>query len=488
MTTVIEAGGIRSDSRTFTGSSGRHRAQMLLLMLGADLLGFCAAGAVIYGVNLYFKIFKFDMGDLKYLLIFALCMILFVNSRLYPGVGISPVTEIKLVTQYVSMGFGVGIVVVAVIQSHWTQNQFAFLLMWALTIAFVLGMRWSVRMAASKLWLWGEPVVVIGRAQDVARTIRYFMERRRLGFVPVLAAIDGTQGQTAPCPVPVMPFSTLLRLEAEAFPEDGIETALVDAPSISEFFRSDEAKTLLHSFRRLILVSDLDWIEGASMQIHDFEGRIGIAMQKNSLSPVDALMKRALDIAGALALAAVSLPVAAAAILWIKLDTPGRIFYRQWRVGKDGRQITILKFRTMVIDADKALHAYLDTHPEAREEWESTQKLRDDPRITRSGKWLRMFSIDEIPQFWNVLRGDLSLVGARPIVEAEIRHYGDDIGVYKNMRPGITGLWQVSGRSDTTYADRVRYDTYYVRNWSVWLDLYVLLRTVYVVLKRDGAY
>jgi lipopolysaccharide/colanic/teichoic acid biosynthesis glycosyltransferase len=142
----------------------------------------------------------------------------------------------------------------------------------------------------------------------------------------------------------------------------------------------------------------------------------------------------------------------------------------------------------MVPDADAVLTKYLETHPELKEEWLRDQKLRNDPRITRTGRFLRKTSLDELPQLWNVLRGEMSLVGPRPIVEAEIERYGANFALYTRVLPGLTGLWQVSGRNDTTYPERVALDSYYVRNWSVWLDLYILARTVWVVLAGKGAY
>jgi len=141
-----------------------------------------------------------------------------------------------------------------------------------------------------------------------------------------------------------------------------------------------------------------------------------------------------------------------------------------------------------VQNAEQALTEYLRANPQSQREWEATQKLREDPRITRVGKFLRKFSIDEVPQLFNVLLGDMSLVGPRPIVNSELHRYGDKLGIYSSIRPGVTGLWQVSGRNHTSYDERVRYDIYYVRHWSVWLDIYILLRTVWVVLSRDGAY
>jgi lipopolysaccharide/colanic/teichoic acid biosynthesis glycosyltransferase len=141
----------------------------------------------------------------------------------------------------------------------------------------------------------------------------------------------------------------------------------------------------------------------------------------------------------------------------------------------------------MVADADAVLKAHLTAHPELAAEWNLKHKLADDPRITAIGKLLRKTSLDELPQIWNVLVGEMSLVGPRPIVRAEMAKYAEALVLYLKVRPGITGLWQVSGRSNTTYEERVRFDEYYVRNWSVWLDIFVLGRTVKTVLKSEGA-
>ena len=142
----------------------------------------------------------------------------------------------------------------------------------------------------------------------------------------------------------------------------------------------------------------------------------------------------------------------------------------------------------MVVNAEQVLLKYLDEHPQFRKEWEENLKLKNDPRITRIGKWLRKFSLDELPQLWNILCGEMSLIGPRPIVEEETRHYVDIYDLYRQVPPGISGLWQVSGRNDTTYAERVALDAYYVRNWSLWLDLVILAKTVWVVLSGKGAY
>jgi lipopolysaccharide/colanic/teichoic acid biosynthesis glycosyltransferase len=174
--------------------------------------------------------------------------------------------------------------------------------------------------------------------------------------------------------------------------------------------------------------------------------------------------------------------------LAIVLDSKGGVFYKQTRIGKGGRRFKALKFRTMIQNADQILQQFLDESPELKAEWLATHKLKRDPRVTRVGTILRKLSLDELPQFWNIIIGDMSLIGPRPIVDAEIEKYGKCFELYIQARPGLTGLWQVSGRSDTSYQRRVELDEYYLLNRNIKLDIQILLRTVYVVLGRKGAY
>ncbi|NLG72983.1 MAG: exopolysaccharide biosynthesis protein [Chloroflexi bacterium] len=173
--------------------------------------------------------------------------------------------------------------------------------------------------------------------------------------------------------------------------------------------------------------------------------------------------------------------------LWIKLDSPGPVIFRQPRLGQDGRIFPLLKFRTMVPTAEQELEEVLQGSPQARLSWEQYQKLRQDPRLTRCGRILRRFSLDEIPQLWNVLRGEMSLVGPRPILPRQRELYGAPFSVYCQVKPGMTGLWQVNGRSRTSFSERVDWDAAYLQNWSLRLDLHILLRTIGVVLRGDGA-
>ncbi len=184
----------------------------------------------------------------------------------------------------------------------------------------------------------------------------------------------------------------------------------------------------------------------------------------------------------------ISAPIFLILTVLIRLGSSGNALYKQKRIGQGGKIIYIYKFRTMVKNADEILQEHLKNNEAFKKEWEEDRKLRNDPRITKVGHFLRKTSLDELPQLFNVIKGEMSLVGPRPIVEAEIERYGDVYLEYTEVKPGITGLWQISGRNNTTYAQRVSYDQYYVAHWSVWLDIWIILKTIPTALMGDGAY
>ena len=217
-------------------------------------------------------------------------------------------------------------------------------------------------------------------------------------------------------------------------------------------------------------------------------GMLGLEVSQTLAHRLPLFVKRCFDLLLAGVLTLVLSPVLIALYLCVRVSSPGPAFYGQRRVGRDDRSFTAWKFRTMVPGADQVLQKHLEADPELLEEWLLNHKLRRDPRVTTVGRFLRKTSLDELPQIWNVLRGEMSVVGPRPIVPAEVSKYGKRFDLYRKVAPGITGLWQVSGRNNTTYEARTEFDEYYVRNWSVCLDLYILFRTVKTVLFAEGAY
>ena len=214
-----------------------------------------------------------------------------------------------------------------------------------------------------------------------------------------------------------------------------------------------------------------------------------VELDRNGLlNPRSQRIKRSLDLLFVVVLGAIAVVPGILIAIAIVLDSRGPVFFTHTRVGKGRRSLRIWKFRSMVKDADSRLEKYLLENPVSAAEWAMTHKLRDDPRVTRVGRFLRKTSLDELPQLWNVLRGDMSMVGPRPIVSAEISKYGSGFRLYSQVSPGLTGLWQVSGRNDTHYTRRVELDCHYIHRWSLWMDFRILVKTVRVVLMGHGAY
>jgi Undecaprenyl-phosphate galactose phosphotransferase WbaP len=211
-------------------------------------------------------------------------------------------------------------------------------------------------------------------------------------------------------------------------------------------------------------------------------------MKRELLHKSSQFAKRTLDLGLTVVGGLLILPLIGAIAAAVKFSSSGAVFYSQQRIGLGHQRFMAWKFRTMVENADQLLEEHLAKNPLLREEWNETHKLRQDPRVTRIGRILRRTSLDELPQIWNVLKGEMSLVGPRPVVSAEVEKYGESFDFYSAVRPGITGLWQVSGRSNTSYSERVALDVRYVRHWSVWLDIYLLARTFRVVFRGSGAY
>ena len=200
------------------------------------------------------------------------------------------------------------------------------------------------------------------------------------------------------------------------------------------------------------------------------------------------VVKRCMDVALIVLTAPVVLLMLSIVAMLVMLSSPGPIFYSHRRIRRNGAFFSMWKFRTMCVNSAEVLEDYLANHPEARSEWNRTHKLRHDPRITPIGAFLRRYSLDELPQFWNVIVGHMTLVGPRPIVAAEVEKYADSFECYCRVKPGLTGLWQVSGTSELSYPERVALDCDYVNHWSLGKDFKIMLKTFNVVLKQDGAF
>jgi Undecaprenyl-phosphate galactose phosphotransferase WbaP len=418
----------------------------------------------------------------------TLSVIAFAAMGLYPGVALNPAEELRRSAVTVTLVYVALAAATFLAKEAEVYSRGAFVLAWAMSVVAGPMMRGFLRRRfAAKGW-WGYPVAILGSG-PVARDVILRLSRHpELGLKPALVLSDGVGGEPPGTEVEGVSVVGGLDSAAVAGRELRIPYAIVAMPEAGREASLKIVERYGKVFSHLVVVSDLFgssimWISGL-----DLGGILGFEVQQRLLLPGPRRTKRLMDLV-LLALGSVPVLILVAVLaVIVKLTSPGPVFFGQTRIGQGGRRFTAWKFRSMVADAERVLESYLATNPAEREQWDRDHKLKRDPRITAFGSFLRRSSLDELPQLWNVLKGEMSLVGPRPIVEAEIKHYSHRYHLYGRLKPGLTGLWQVSGRNDTTYAERVDYDSYYVRNWSVWLDLVILGRTVWTVVSGRGAY
>jgi Undecaprenyl-phosphate galactose phosphotransferase WbaP len=332
---------------------------------------------------------------------------------------------------------------------------------------------------------WGTRLIVVGREPEASQVFANLKREPQWGLRPV-AIVDGS-ALLHDNRDPAFYLSDLEQLDRLARQLD-VNRALVIVESCNASQLADLLTRSQSRIRHWVIKPTLNrfpslWLEpceAARLPALAFSNRLAMAWSQP--------MKRAFDVSVSLGIALAVLPLLVAIALLVRCSSPGPILYGQERIGRCGRRFNAWKFRTMVPNAATVLAEHLEAHPALAAEWKANHKLKHDPRITGIGRWLRQISLDELPQIWNVLVGDMSLVGPRPIVSAEIDKYGDCYQHFIQVLPGITGLWQVSGRNNTTYDERVSLDAYYVQNWSLWLDIYILANTAKVVLLGEGAY
>lgn len=472
-----------------------RRECMAVWLAGADLIALTLAGYFAILIRLWIGgVFTdpstyFKLAPFLFLFLFG-----YTAGGLYPGIGISPVEEIRRLTGVTSAMMVAITTILFLTQQGIVYSRLIFLLCWAFSLFTVPLNRIIARRLGLELGIWGEPVALVGYGEQGKKVLMYLNRERLSGLVPVLIV----EGKLEKSNSSVESHDELLMLQAKELVKDklflrrmGIQTVVLVQREIPEVLRDMLVNGDEFGIRRLVLISNLSWMSwtgGGAVVPLDLQGVIGFEVERNLLIPSKRILKRIMDLALALSGGIVILPIIAMCSIFIALDSRGPIFYSQRRIGRLGKEIRVWKFRTMIPNAEKVLEEYLTKDPELNNEWESTHKLKKDPRITRVGAFLRKTSLDELPQLWNVLLGEMSLVGPRPIVQDEVPHYKDSYRLYTQVLPGITGIWQVSGRSNTSYDYRVELDEYYIRHWSIWMDIYILVRTIWSVLKRSGAY
>lgn len=385
--------------------------------------------------------------------------------------------------------YATGAIIVFVYMSHIagsTSRLFVGLL-WIFSIVLVTLSRYLFAQILNWAGVGSVPVLLVGAGKTANLVLQGIRDDVGLNF-NVIGYVDDAGPQEEN--VGKLPYLGTFGQVVEVIDKTQVQDVCIAAPGLSP----DKLNSLIHTIqphvRNLSFVPDLIGLPVNGIEVDSlFNERLMFMSLKNNLArPCNRFIKRVFDLVLTTIGVVLLSPVFLLLAVLIKLDSRGPVIFAHQRIGKDGKLFPCLKFRTMCVDADKKLKEYLAANPEARKEWEAEFKLKDDPRVTRVGKVLRKTSLDELPQLFNVLIGQMSLVGPRPIVTAEIPKYGPYIKDFYMVHPGITGMWQVNGRSDTTYEERVQMDSWYVRNWGVWLDIMLLWRTFGVVLQHKGAY
>lgn len=367
----------------------------------------------------------------------------------------------------------------------WQLSRTYWLSLWLITIILIPLFRFLTKTQLNRLGHWQLPCVIVGCGKN-AKDAWFALHSEKLMGFNVLGFVPTKSSANTPIHEVSLINKSLDNLVQEV-PNLKIFIAVEhDEYDILDYYLRILAKLSINNFEVIPSIRGIP-LHGSEIS-HFFSHEVLLIQIRHNLSRIfSRTVKRIFDVILSTCLILFLSPIYVFIAFKISRDG-GPAIYSHERIGFQGCRFNCLKFRSMVLNSSDVLQEILDKNSDARDEWNKDFKLKNDPRITKVGNFLRRTSLDELPQLWNVLKGDMSLVGPRPVVAEELSRYGDDVDYYLMAKPGMTGLWQVSGRNDTDYETRVYLDVWYVKNWSLWYDIAILFKTINVVLKSDGAY
>lgn len=454
----------------------RYASYWMSLILGlTDLASLYLAGLAAFyfrvsmGVTLNPQLYQ------PFLVLPIVFVFVFAWRGLYRTVGLGAVDEMRRLLVANALIFVILSSLPFLVKSPPVFSRLMFFFAWFLTILLLPFMRMGVRHLLTRGKLWGAPAVVvfsdkISLSQLEMQTI--WQNQFVRGLKPLLFFQQSATSRN----FPIHQIQSDYRIKfCVIFYQD-----LNEVESLRKKYKSN--------FERIIFLRyGSDGLDFSGLHLSDLDGVLGLEFHQRLLSQRSKFQKRVLDCLLSTLILILSSPLYLLLIVAIVLDSRGSAFYTQQRMGKGCKSFGMIKFRTMRKGAEAYLQKYLASNPAAKKEWDTYQKLSNDPRITRVGMFLRKTSLDELPQLFNVIQGQMSLVGPRPFTSDQEECYGEAYEYYTSVLPGITGLWQVSGRNKTTFAQRAELDVRYVKSWSIWLDIHILIRTIWVVITRNGA-
>jgi len=402
-------------------------------------------------------------------------------NGLYPGFGLAAVQEMQKVLYVVSLATVFLGMLLFLQQLGLAYSRIIFVLTWFLSVLFMMLGRFALRNRFSRFLWWGIPMIIIGSKARVTPIIEKLLQSRRLGFRPVYY-FDPDNKSDQPI-LGVVPIESHQALQ-ELVTQSKIEHVVFTDPN--EDFNTLDFEWMRDVFPNILFILDTAPFGSLWVRTIDVHGTLAIETNYHLLNKQETIIKRIIDMILTVLLLLVTLPISLVLAVLVRLDSKGPILYKQKRLGQNGELFDSYKFRTMNADADETLKDILAADPAAYQEYQEFHKLTNDPRVTKVGKFLRRYSLDEMPQFINVLKGDMNLIGPRSYLPREMPIMGRYAKVILKVKPGITGWWQVMGRNATSFKERLQLDEYYISNWSIWLDIYIMIKTVWVLVRGEG--
>ena len=380
---------------------------------------------------------------------------------------------------YITRGLFISVILIAVfIYLSRTYETFARsipILMMLTGMIIVPLVRFIVKKILIVSGFYIKNAALVGKEEETSRVISTFEKLEAIGY----KFIDVLEPEN---------IDFIEKIE-KITPEDKVETLIIVSKGIDRERLNQLINRWENYVKEIRIVSDSTYLKTIGVETEYIDELLVMRMANNLLSPVNRMLKGIFDLVVSAAGIVLMLPLFMIVSLLIKIDSRGSILFIQERFGKDGKKFKLLKFRTMYEDSDEKLKEYLRQNPRLQKEWDQYKKLKSfDPRVTRVGKFLRRFSLDESPQIFNVLKGDMSIVGPRPYLVREKEEIEQSASIIFRVKSGLTGLWQIKGRSELNFEVRLKLDEFYVRNWSLFLDIIIILKTFGVVLKGKGAY
>ena len=454
------------------------------LMVAADVAALLLSGAVAY--LLWASPVRNQPAGL-YLQLMPLVGLFILGYSLfglYPGLGLGGVETLRRLSVVTAFCFAVIAATTFAFKVPHDYSRMTFGIAAVLSLAAVPVVRVSVLQAARRWGWWPKPVVLVAELCHVERAAAALARSTRSGYRPVgILYLDDNAASSEIGRVPVLGSIDMVSELASR----GIQIAVVVTEGTPT---PDLLDRLRHHFRHVMMIRTYAEAPVERIQVRNLGGMLCVEYANNLLRPGDRALKRTLDLTVGMVSLILSAPLVLMSLLLVRMTSPGPALYFQNREGLHGVSFRVPKIRTMYQDAEERLDEYLDLNPGLRDDWEAQFKLKNDPRVIPVvGTFLRRFSIDELPQLFSVVAGRMSLVGPRPLPDYHLSSLSEQTQrLRREVRPGVTGLWQVSGRSDATFEEQGARDEYYIRNWTPWLDLHILARTASAVLSGRGAY